>query len=323
MKPTQTNHISTINFHILEACNFGCRFCYATHLSEAERTRQPSLEQARAVIRAIADYNAAHPETRIRRINFAGGEPLLYRPLPEVIRYAKELGFEVSIITNGSLLTPQWLEKVRGALDMVGLSIDSLDPEVLRRSGRMLRRPNAHPFTEAELYSLAEAIHKEGIPLKVNTVVHRYNLHETLAPFIARVKAFRWKILQVTRISGQNDSDYAKFCISDEEFHAYAERNKALLPSGVQVVVEPSSLIYGSYIMINPEGRLIEDISGQYRYSDPITEVGLAAAMGDIQLAPERFQARGGDYSLKKASLSPNLLASFLQPYSYFYAYYA
>lgn len=292
--------ISTVNYHILEACNFGCRFCYATLLGAAGHARQPSLEEAKAVIQAIADYNRRVDRAlQVKRINFAGGEPLLYKPLKGLIRFTKEKGFLVSLITNGSLLTKAWFEEMHPYIDLLGLSLDSIDPGVLRISGRMPRRGSSLVGAD-KARQIAAWCDSYNIPLKINTVVHRYNLHETLANFIRELNPIRWKLLQVTPIEEQNDAHYEEFRISEEEFMTYVERNRAALPIHQRaiLVAEPVRLLQGSYLMVNPEGLLFGNIEGKHRYSRPILEAGFAAALSDIKVSVERFINRGGHYHL-------------------------
>lgn len=90
-----------INFHILEQCNYGCKYCFAkfgdTFLN---------LKDTIKVIDSILEYfqkNNFHNG----RINFAGGEPLLYPYLDTLIDYIAEKGYQSSIITNGALLTKE------------------------------------------------------------------------------------------------------------------------------------------------------------------------------------------------------------------------
>jgi radical SAM protein with 4Fe4S-binding SPASM domain len=62
------------------------------------------------------------------------GEPLLNRELPEIIRYLKQRDVEVIINSNGTLLTPQWQEKlVESGLDQYRCSIDGAKDETYAR----------------------------------------------------------------------------------------------------------------------------------------------------------------------------------------------
>ena len=73
------------------------------------------------------------------KINFAGGEPTLCHWLADLILHSKELGLSTSIVTNGSRITPEWLDGVAGCLDWAALSIDTVDPRKLEGLARTAR----------------------------------------------------------------------------------------------------------------------------------------------------------------------------------------
>lgn len=65
-------------------------------------------------------------------LNFVGGEPLLRSDLPELIRAAKNHGFEVSFNTNAWLLNPQKAQAICDAgADIVYISMDGFKPETV------------------------------------------------------------------------------------------------------------------------------------------------------------------------------------------------
>lgn len=55
-----------------------------------------------------------------------GGEPLLRKDLPDILRYAKKLGFVTSVVTNGYYLKERHAE-ILPFTDMIVVSIDSND----------------------------------------------------------------------------------------------------------------------------------------------------------------------------------------------------
>jgi len=65
-------------------------------------------------------------------IDFTGGEPLLYDALPEVLSYAKKLGFFVKLSTNG-LIYSQRAEEIKGQVDRIYFSLDAASREEYRR----------------------------------------------------------------------------------------------------------------------------------------------------------------------------------------------
>ena len=90
------------------------------------------------------------------------------------------------MVTNGSFVTGAWLDRVDGALDWAAVSIDTVDPEKLKRTGRTTR---AGPLSEADYLRVMDMLNSARIRVKINTVVTRINYDEDLAAFIAKCAA--------------------------------------------------------------------------------------------------------------------------------------
>ncbi len=289
-----STQVPSVNFHLWKPCNMQCRFCFATfhdvgpnNLPQGHLPREDCLMVVEALARAGFD-----------KINFAGGEPTLCPWLPELIRRAKELGLTTSIVTNGSLVTGTWLDRVAGALDWAAVSIDSVDPEKLKCTGRTTR---AGPLREADYLRVVAMLNQRLIRVKVNTVVTRSNYDEDLAAFIASARPERWKLLQVLPVGGQNDGLVDDLVITPEEFARYVARNRYVETLGIAVVPESNDLMTGSYVMVDPAGRFFDNVAGTHVYSRPINQVGVEAALREVSVDPGKFRLREGLYDWRKA----------------------
>lgn len=242
-----------------------------------------------------------------KKINFAGGEPTLIPYLHELIIHAKKCGLTTSIVTNGSQIDMKWIERIALYLDIIGLSIDSIDDETNIKSGRS----QAGKVIKTEhIIEIANACKIFGVHLKVNTVVSRYNQHETLTNLINTIRPFRWKILQVTKIEEQNDSQFDEIKISSEEFQNYCERNrKGILPE-ITVIEESANLIQGSYLMIDQLGRFYDSYESKHNYSQKILEVGVETALKQVWVDKSKFEKRGGHYTLNHQTVISHRMQS-------------
>jgi radical S-adenosyl methionine domain-containing protein 2 len=129
-----------INWHLTEACNYECDFCYAKWVKVKERELIHDGANTQGMLRQIFNFFSATSELPAAagknpwesvRLNFAGGEPLLYRKETlAAVKFAKDIGFEVSMITNGSLLDRPTLEELAPQLSLLGISLDSSREEV-------------------------------------------------------------------------------------------------------------------------------------------------------------------------------------------------
>ena len=266
-----------------------CGFCFAT-FQDVKQDILPKGHLNQDDCIAVVERLAA---AGFQKINFAGGEPTLCPWLPDLVKTAKAAGMITAIVTNGSKLTSGYLDPMQGSLDWVTLSIDTIDPEKLKRSGRATPKG---PMSEADYLQIADLLLQRRIRLKVNTVVTPLNWEENFAHFILRANPERWKLLQVLPVSGQNDGAVDQFTTTKEQFDAYIERNDKVADKGIAVVPESTELITGSYLMVDPAGRFFDNVTGTHNYSQPILKVGVEAALKEVNPIPERFRERGGMY---------------------------
>lgn len=76
-------------------CQARCVFCYASSPQRGDSRPPMTTEQVKLVMDRI--FNEAH----VPSLSFTGGEATLRNDLPELIRYGRDLGFRVNLITNG------------------------------------------------------------------------------------------------------------------------------------------------------------------------------------------------------------------------------
>ena len=288
------DEMPSVNFHLWKPCNMRCGFCFAT-FQDIGQEALPKGHLPREGCLAVVDALAA---AGFDKISFAGGEPTLCPWLPDLICRAKELGVTTSIVTNGTHITPEWLDRVGATLDWAALSVDTVDPERLETSGRTTRNG---PLREDDYLHIINMLKERGVRVKVNTVVTRVNCDEDFTRFIARGRPERWKLLQVLPVRGQNDHLIDDQVITPEQFASYVARNRRVEELGVVVVPEDNELMTGSYVMVDPAGRFFDNTTGAHVYSRPIIEVGVEAALRDVSVDPAQFRLRGGLYAWRGA----------------------
>ena len=184
-------------------------------------------------------------------------------------------------------------DTVAGHLDWAALSIDSVNPDTLRRIGRTIR---SGPFGATEHLMMADMLGSQGIRLKINTVVTRFNLDEDLTDFIIEASPERWKLFQGLPVGGQNDFTIGEYVVSEDEFHDYVAMSRRVEEHEIKVVPESNDLMRGSYVMVDPAGRFFDNVAGGHTYSRSIIEVGVEEALCDVSTDPEKFLSRNGLY---------------------------
>lgn len=295
-----------INLHILEACNFKCRHCF----SKFETKKALPVEDWKKIIDnciAVAD---------VAGFNIAGGEPILYPGLAELVQYIRSKCVKVSLITNGSLMDEEWIKNYAGLYETIGFSVDSLNDETNKKIGRCDRSGKAIPADRiVELCWLIRR-YAPGCRIKINTVVSALNKDEVMSDFIDEIAADRWKILRMKPFQYGNFSNL-DIQVSNEEFERFVERNReknkekmekqeekeagkevrAGVKAGTEtarreIVVEPD--MKASYVLIDSNGCLLDNAV------DEMTPVAVCNCLREdfadglrrLTLDRERYEAR-------------------------------
>jgi len=107
-------------WNLTNRCNLYCKHCYSMANSD------PSEELS---LREIADLAEQLAEEDVRFVILSGGEPLLREDIYEIADLLRSLGMKTYLSTNGLLITPQNVGRIRKSFDYVGISIDGT-PEI-------------------------------------------------------------------------------------------------------------------------------------------------------------------------------------------------
>ena len=105
-------------FQVNLRCNSACGYCdLPLNLGRYEMSR----EEIHGVFSDL--YRDG-----IRFVLVQGGEPLLRRDLPEILEDLSAIGFHLTLITNGTKVTPQLVERLGRLPLAISVSLDTLDP---------------------------------------------------------------------------------------------------------------------------------------------------------------------------------------------------
>jgi cyclic pyranopterin phosphate synthase len=165
--------LRSLRVSVTDRCNLRCLYC----MPEADYVWLPketllSFEEIAAIVDAFTDLG-------VDRVRLTGGEPLLRRDLPTLIRSLAERDAvkDLALTTNGVLLAAQAATLRDAGLHRITISLDTLDP---RRFQDMTRFDN-HAAVLAGIDAAATAGFS---PLKIDTVVIRGVNDDELGPMI-------------------------------------------------------------------------------------------------------------------------------------------
>jgi GTP 3',8-cyclase len=178
--------IKSMRISVTDKCNFRCTYCMpAEGLPWLKKAEILSYEEIVHVVRVAVSIG-------IEQIRLTGGEPLVRRDLPELVRQLRSIEglHSLSLTTNGILLKHQASMLAEAGLSRINVSLDSLMRE---KFARITRRDQL----EHVLAGLAELEKYPSIhPIKINAVAIRDFSEEEVLDFaeLARRKAYsvRW-----------------------------------------------------------------------------------------------------------------------------------
>jgi len=140
----------------------------------------------------------------VRTIRLTGGEPLIRKGLPTLIRglIAAEPSLDLSITTNGVFLRDQAAALASAGLKRINVSLDSLHPD---RFERLVRRPGA--MIDAILEGIREARRVGLSPVKVNCVVMRGINDDEIVDFVrrGRCEGFQVRFIEFMPLDAQGE----------------------------------------------------------------------------------------------------------------------
>jgi len=95
--PEHKSHTVLAIIDVTNRCNLNCPICFA-HAGAVGYVYEPTKEQIRAMLENLRANDPVKPPALL----FSGGEPTVREDLPELVRMAKELGFDhVEVDSNG------------------------------------------------------------------------------------------------------------------------------------------------------------------------------------------------------------------------------
>ena len=151
-------------WEVTRKCNLNCVHCRAgsdrgPYPGELDTTKcLEILEQIRLVGRPI--------------VILTGGEPVLRDGIFELAERGTQLGLRMVLATNGTLLTPAIVEKMKASgIKRVSISIDGADEQ---QHDRFRKVPRAFNKAMKGIQLLKDA----GLEFQINTTVTRHNVHD-------------------------------------------------------------------------------------------------------------------------------------------------
>ena len=176
--------VEYLRVSVTDKCNLRCIYCMPLEgLTWLKRDELLNYEEIETVVRTMAGMG-------LRRVRITGGEPLIRRDLPDLIRKISAIPEieDLSLSTNAVLLADQAQDLRDAGIQRLNISLDSLQQD---RVDEIARRPGSFP----KIFEGLEAAERVGFsPIKVNVVLIRGRNDDEIEDFARITKERPWHI---------------------------------------------------------------------------------------------------------------------------------
>ena len=124
--------IVNLRISVTDRCNFRCTYCMpADNVEFMDRSNLLTFEEIQRVVTVVSKLG-------INRIRLTGGEPMMRKDLPTLIKMIDEVeGInDIAMTTNAYFLKDQAQSLLDAGLKRLNVSLDSLDPDKFRDVNR-------------------------------------------------------------------------------------------------------------------------------------------------------------------------------------------
>ena len=200
--------IEYLRISVTDKCNLRCVYCMPEEgLPWLKREQILRYEEIAEIVRVMADQG-------LRRIRITGGEPLVRRDLPALVRMIRAVPqIEDLALSTNAVMLHEMADELRDAgVDRVNVSLDSLRADridaISRRAG-----------SAEGIFRGLEAAERAGFaPIKVNCVVMRGRNDDEVADFAAITRERPWHVRFIEVMpTGENLGVSADEFVSSDE----------------------------------------------------------------------------------------------------------
>ncbi|MFC1902306.1 radical SAM protein [Chloroflexota bacterium] len=229
-------------WEVTNACNLKCKQCHAC--SGKPAPGELTTAEGKKLLDSLAGIK------EFRMLALGGGEPLVRPDIVELIAYARNLGLEISIATNGTLLTAELareFKKLGVANIAVGLNAND---ETIHE--QITSVPGSFAMSKNAVYATLEA----GMNLQINTTVMKENRPAIpgLLDFASAVSAQIVLLYQLVP-EGRGEEEME---LSMREYHSLTEMVADKQRTNRAIIEPTCSPQYWAYLLsrkINHQGR--------------------------------------------------------------------
>ncbi len=191
---------------VTDRCNIRCVYCMPETVQFLPRKELLSFEEIERFVRVAAGLG-------ITKIRLTGGEPLVRRDLPELVRKLSRVEelHDLGLTTNGLLLAPLAKPLWEAGLRRINVSLDAMEAGKFEE---ITRRPGFEQVIEGILAAKAAGFS----PVKVNAVAMRGVTEQEVVPLarFAREHGLEMRFIEYMPLDVANQWERGKVLLAAE-----------------------------------------------------------------------------------------------------------
>jgi len=186
-----------LRLSLTDTCNLNCVYCTLGNEDEIIADHRPQ-QNAHFFIDLVA---ILHQKLKLESIRLTGGEPLLYRQLPQLIQGLSQLNIHnINMTSNGFLLARQAKTLKIAGLKSINISLDAMDENVFYA---VTKRKNVNRVLDG-----VDAALQNGLSVKLNAVIMKDINESEILPLLdfAFSRNITLRFLEVMAMGHLNNS---------------------------------------------------------------------------------------------------------------------
>ncbi|WKA52813.1 GTP 3',8-cyclase MoaA [Planococcus liqunii] len=203
--------IRDLRISVTDRCNFRCSYCMPKEVFGDDYAFLPKQE--------LLSFEEIHQLTQIfvsmgvKKIRLTGGEPLLRRGLPELVKkiFSVEGVEDVGLTTNGLLLKQHGPALFEAGLRRLNISLDALEPDLF---GKL----NGRGVGSSPILQNIDFAKELGFEIKVNMVVQKGVNEAEILPMAAyfKEKGITLRYIEFMDVGNDNGWSFEKVVTKKE-----------------------------------------------------------------------------------------------------------
>lgn len=204
LKDKEGRRITKLRVSLTDKCNLRCHYCMPLDQTFMDEYRYLSSDEIISVVSELKTLG-------LEEVRLTGGEPLMRKAFPEIVKKLSELGLKKLSLTTNGIYLDKYLELLKACrVFHLNISLDSLNPENFKRI-------TFGNHFEKIISNIREAV-SMGFVVKINAVIMKGINDQEILDFVkfSESEAVEVRFLELMRIGHARGSQSDQFVAAND-----------------------------------------------------------------------------------------------------------